>query len=148
MTKCYDLRPYVYIILINTSIFWDLKQFRCQASHSGIYLRSSAVLVRLVLHVPLQQNLELLKLLRDISRASRVELAARGPEPLEILVIPVQSFPCQANLRDISRFQFVVRIIVSQFWRFLASWSQLVNNSIWYGSWTSLYGSQWLCKPN
>ena len=50
---------------------------------------SPALLVRLVLYVPLQENLELLKLLRNMSRTSKIKVMASGTLALEVLVVPI-----------------------------------------------------------
>lgn len=127
-----------------TSIFWDLKQFWCQTPHPSIDIGSSAVFIRFVLDVALQEDLELLELLRHVGRAAGIELTARRPESLEVLVVPVESFPRQTYLRNIRWFQLPIRIL-SEFWWSLASCSDLVHNSLRYRSRTRLYWPQRLC---
>lgn len=94
-----------------TSIFRDLKQLWCQKSHPGINLRPATLLIWLILDVPLQQDLELLELLGDRGRAPQVKvLSLRCSLSLEALVVPIQGFPSQAYLRNISRLELMVRV--------------------------------------
>lgn len=95
-----------------TSIFRDLKQLRCQEPHPGIHLGPATLLIWLVLNVPLQEDLELLELLGNTGWAARVEVPClRCPLVLEALVVPIQRFPRQANLCNVSSLELTVGVM-------------------------------------
>ena len=119
-------------------------------------------LIRLIFYESLQEDLELLELLSYPCGARRAFAvwSLGNPSP-EVGVIPVKSFPCEANLRHISTLQFLIRIPASpvlvcckyvsyplrgwswlelhrskQFWKLRYTWScQSVNQICWERMW-------------
>lgn len=95
---------------IRTLELRHLEQFWSGDSHSAKDLWSCSIFVRFVLNESLQHDLKLLELLRNICRITAVLLTLSRIWYFEVTVIPVQSFPCQANLSHVRSFKLMVWI--------------------------------------